>query len=180
MLRGEGGQCKEVDRNAVAYASRTLFPYIPSQRRLHRSGKTAAETLDDVLGRLAILEQTVSKLVSSGNLGKEKEKVKDKEKGRSAIRSSFGVTSTDEDVAMMLEDFAMGHRVNRNRATQDFETTNNNEDPYTSASPSGGHPLLLLLDPGVNIIARLVAMLPDEMRTRALVQFYVRMIPCSE
>ncbi|PBK89251.1 hypothetical protein ARMGADRAFT_336462 [Armillaria gallica] len=154
MLRGEGGQCKEVDRNAVA------------------SGKTAAETLDDVLGRLAILEQTVSKLVSSGNQGKEKEKVKDKEKGRSAIRSSFGVTSTDEDVAMMLEDFAMGHRVNRNRATQDFDTTNNNEDPYTSASPSGGHPLLLLLDPGVNIIARLVAMLPDEMRTRALVQFY--------
>ncbi|SJL03204.1 uncharacterized protein ARMOST_06551 [Armillaria ostoyae] len=151
---GEGGQCKEVDRNAVA------------------SGKTAAEMLDDVLGRLAILEQTVSKLVSSGNQGKEKEKVKDKEKGRSAIRSSFGVTSTDEDVAMMLEDFAMGHRVNRNRATQDFDTTNNNEDPYTSASPSGGHPLLLLLDPGVNIIARLVAMLPDEMRTRALVQFY--------
>ncbi|KAK0232677.1 fungal-specific transcription factor domain-containing protein [Armillaria fumosa] len=154
MLRGEGGQCKEVDRNAVA------------------SGKTATETLDDVLGRLAILEQTVSKLVSSGNQGKDKEKVKDKEKGRSAIRSSFGVTSTDEDVAMMLEDFAMGHRVNRNRATQDFDMTNNNEDPYTSANPSSGHPLLLLLDPSVNIMARLVAMLPDETRTRALVQFY--------
>ncbi|KAK0446531.1 uncharacterized protein EV420DRAFT_1647964 [Desarmillaria tabescens] len=156
MLRGEGGQCREVDRSAVA------------------SGKTATETLDDVLSRLAVLEQNVSKLVSAGTheKAKEKVKVKDKEKVRSAIRSSFGVTSTDEDVAMMLEDFAMGHRVNRNRATQDFDTTNNNEDPYSSAGPSGGHPLLLLLDPSVNVIARLVALLPDEMRSRALVQFY--------
>ncbi|KAK0207864.1 hypothetical protein DFS33DRAFT_1379414 [Desarmillaria ectypa] len=154
MLRGEGDQCREVDRNAVA------------------SSKAATETLDDVLGRLAVLEQTVSKLVSAGNHGKEKEKVKDKEKVRSAIRSSFGITSTDEDVAMMLEDFAMGHRVNRSRATQDLDTMKYNEDPYTSASPSGGHPLLLLLDPGVNVIARLVAMLPNDMRSRALVQFY--------
>ncbi|KAJ3856152.1 hypothetical protein EV368DRAFT_61903 [Lentinula lateritia] len=39
----------------------------------------------------------------------------------SVIRSSYGTGSTDEDVAMMLEDFAMGHRVNRSRAAQELD-----------------------------------------------------------
>lgn len=42
-------------------------------------------------------------------------------KPKSSIRSSYGSGSTDEDVAMMLEDFAMGHRVNRSRAARNLE-----------------------------------------------------------
>ncbi|KAF8215783.1 fungal-specific transcription factor domain-containing protein [Mycena galopus ATCC 62051] len=81
---------------------------------------------------------------------------------------------------MMLEDFAMGHRVNRTRATQDLEA-----GPYSSNGPSRmevtsipqlgvhkGHPLALLIDPGTNIMSRLLLSMLPEAQTRVLVQFY--------
>lgn len=65
----------------------------------------------------------------------------------------------------------MGHRINRARAAQDFET-----DPYNPSTSSAGvsrsHPLSLLVDPSADVLTRLVAILPEESRCRALVAFY--------
>ncbi|KAF5358795.1 hypothetical protein D9758_008583 [Tetrapyrgos nigripes] len=122
------------------------------------------------------------------------------------IRSAYGTASSDEDVAMMLEDFAMGHRVNRSRATQDLDCepvsqaclypTPASQDgpalfgnydhpilsfPHASSPTDGmspvfgltdGHPLSLLIDPAVNLTAKLVSLLPSEGHCRLLVQFY--------
>ncbi|KAJ3772304.1 fungal-specific transcription factor domain-containing protein [Lentinula raphanica] len=143
ILRGEGDVCREVDRNQT------------------NSNKSTTETLDDVLHRVTVLEQVVSRLsklstpdlnpsrvdesdrfvstaMSSSSMPKYQTKDSSKPmlpasnstpKPESSIRSSYGSGSTDEDVAMMLEDFAMGHRVNRSRATQELE--NEPSDLYT-------------------------------------------------
>lgn len=129
-------------------------------------------------------------------------------KSKPAIRSSYGSGSTDEDVAMMLEDFAMGHRVNRTRATHELER--DPSDPYSYSTilygsqegslphdiyekslnsvptlvstmdgftPQLGlpdrHPLSLLIDPNVNVIGKLVSVLPNQSQCATLVQFYV-------
>ncbi|THU93548.1 hypothetical protein K435DRAFT_189601 [Dendrothele bispora CBS 962.96] len=205
LLRGEGDVCREVDRS------------------LANSSKTTVETLDDVVHRVSLLEKTVKEL--SSRLPNHADTVgpkdytasdrqhattkltstnsKDNNKFLSTIRSSYGTASVDEDVAMMLEDFAMGHRVNRSRATQDLECepvspflypTPASQDgafghlghsllsfphpssPLDAMSPvfglAEGHPLSLLIDPTVNITAKLVSLLPSESRCRLLVQFY--------
>ncbi|KAF9027330.1 hypothetical protein BDZ89DRAFT_1160859 [Hymenopellis radicata] len=152
LLRGEGVSCREVDRNA------------PS------SSKSTAETLDDVLHRVGILERTVLRL--SKSIPEDPPPTSPRTSDKSRIRSAYGATSTDEDVAMMLEDFAMGHRINRTRATQDFDTDPYNTPAASSAGVSRNHPLSLLVDPAADVPARLVAILPDEERSRALVEFY--------
>ncbi|KAK7435698.1 hypothetical protein VKT23_019531 [Stygiomarasmius scandens] len=195
------------------------------------SSKTTLETLDDVVHRVSVLERTVKQL--SGSLPSQADDVdaiisklpspehhapdrqsstkstaangKENHKFLSTIRSSYGTASTDEDVAMMLEDFAMGHRINRSRAAQDLECepvspsylypTPSSVDgpsfgqygpptlsfPHPSSPTDGmspvfglgdGHPLGLLIDPTVNVTAKLVALLPSASRCRLLVQFY--------
>lgn len=79
------------------------------------SSKTTVETLDDVLQRVAVLERTVSKL-SKFSAASEASTIRvpsrasrlptallSTESQASTIRSAYGRTSTDEDVAMMLE-----------------------------------------------------------------------------
>lgn len=77
----------------------------------------------------------------------------------------------------------MGHKVNRSRATRDLEVE---ADPYArshSSDPgeavsgwrlSESHPLALLIDPGTNVMAKLLALVPDDQRSKTLVQYYVR------
>lgn len=76
----------------------------------------------------------------------------------------------------------MGHRVNRTRATQEFEAE---ENPYAMSTPSSsadvasssgffdGHPLAILADSGTNIMARVLGLVPDEQSSKILIQFYV-------
>lgn len=132
-------------------------------------------------------------------------------KPKSAIRSSYGSGSTDEDVAMMLEDFAMGHRVNRSRATLELERGPSDSYSYPTVvygsqegplhrdiyektvhsmptpvsaidgyTPQIGlpdrHPLSLLIDPSINVISRLVSVLPNQSQCATLVHFYVSQI----
>lgn len=68
-----------------------------------RSAKSTAETLEDVLHRIAILERTVLKLSKSGHLDESIRPPSPRATEKSRIRSAYGPTSTDEDVAMMLE-----------------------------------------------------------------------------
>lgn len=123
-------------------------------------------------------------------------------KSKPAIRSSYGSGSTDEDVAMMLEDFAMGNRVNRSRDTHELERDPSDSYSYSTIlygsqdiyekslnsmptlvstmdgfTPHLGlpdrHPLSLLVDPTVNVIGRLVSVLPNQSQCATLVHFYV-------
>jgi hypothetical protein len=69
----------------------------------------------------------------------------------------------------------MGHRVNRARAAQELSP----EIPasYLPASRSSDtHPLAILLDPGTDVKARILALLPDERVCRVLVEYYVSVI----
>ncbi|KAJ7116836.1 fungal-specific transcription factor domain-containing protein [Mycena crocata] len=172
ILRGESDSCREVDKN------------------LDNSNKTTAETIEDLLNRVSTLEATVLTLSDASRAPRREPShlpppcvsPPADSSGPSIIRSSFGTNTTDEDVAMMLEDFAMGHRVNQTRATQDLEAVpyaNDDRSPKLELTSHGlhfgvpdGHPLALLIDPGTNIMSRLLVSLPPEAQTRALVQFY--------
>ncbi|KAL0569118.1 hypothetical protein V5O48_012854 [Marasmius crinis-equi] len=110
-------------------------------------------------------------------------------------------TSSDEEIALILEDFAMGNRINRHRAALELlpEAASsiefNSRDIWSSLprsieaglqslptppptskhlpfSLSEFHPLLLFVDPSSSIIPKLVSILPDESRSRDLIQFY--------
>ncbi|KAJ7610886.1 fungal-specific transcription factor domain-containing protein [Roridomyces roridus] len=184
ILRGENESCREVDKIAD----------IPP--------KTVSENIDDLLHRVATLEAAVLKLTSPlppdepGHLPTPcRSPAAATQPAPSTIRSSFGTNTTDEDVAMMLEvcasslfevpltvgqDFAMGHRVNQTRATQDLEAvpySDETRSPRVEAPQLGvprGHPLALLIDPTTNVMSKLLAslgLLPEE-QTSTLIQFY--------
>lgn len=70
-----------------------------------------------------------------------------------------------------LQDFAMGHRVNRTRAEQELSPQVATVSTYPSTEQN--HFFSVLLDPGTEVIARLVALLPDERMCRVLVEYYV-------
>ena len=110
--------------------------------------------------------------------------------------------SSDEEVAMMLEDFAVGNRINRHRATLDLlgDQDRPNEYPWqthphtmdlganslpTPPTPSSVilpfclsefHPFSLFVESSTNIIARLVSILPRESQTKELIKFYVSLL----
>ncbi|KAJ6614995.1 hypothetical protein B0H10DRAFT_2042843 [Mycena sp. CBHHK59/15] len=168
ILRGESDACREVDKSQDS------------------SAKTTAESVEDLLHRVATLEAAVFKLsdvshalpVHATQLPTPRSSSAG-QGGESIIRSSFGTNTTDEDVAMMLEDFAMGHRVNQTRATQDLEAVPYSDDDRSPKPTAGihlgvpdGHPLALLIDPGTNIMSRLLISFLPEAHTRALIQFY--------
>ncbi|KAJ7269352.1 fungal-specific transcription factor domain-containing protein [Mycena haematopus] len=170
ILRGENDACREVDKN-------------------DSSSKPTTEIIDDLLHRVSTLEATVLKLTEASNLPRDESSHLPSpspsppahQSGPSTIRSSFGTNSTDEDVAMMLEDFAMGHRINRTRATQDLEAGPYSNDRSSELEVTSdairlgvpdSHPLALLIDPNTNIISRLLLSMLPETQTRVLVQFY--------
>ncbi|KAG7091751.1 hypothetical protein E1B28_008152 [Marasmius oreades] len=198
LLRGEGDVCREVDRNLAS------------------SSKTTVETLDDVVNRVAVLEKTVSKLSKSiasgsgsgdnGCFGPPKSITmpphqlthEDFEKHHPAMRSP------DEEAALMLEDIALGNRMNRRRAASLLEPNSTlgrahsfsietvltppilaeqgmypfpkNPSPSSLQLPAFGlpseHPLSLLVDPSTNVVHLIVSILPDELISRSLVDFY--------
>ncbi|KAJ7109829.1 fungal-specific transcription factor domain-containing protein [Mycena epipterygia] len=171
ILRGESDACREVDKTQ------------------DNSSKTSAETIEDLLHRVSTLEAAVLKLSDASRIPREAPTHLPSpcvsppagESGPSIIRSSFGTNTTDEDVAMMLEDFAMGHRVNQTRATQDLDAVSYSSDrsPKLEVTSRGinfgvpdGHPLALLIDPSTNIMSRLLVSLLPEAQTRVLIQFY--------
>lgn len=76
----------------------------------------------------------------------------------------------------------MGHRVNRIRATQDLDGDTDGHESRTvlsapSAIPLSGvpedHHLALLLEPGTDVMAKLLLPIPPLARSRVLVDFYV-------
>lgn len=85
---------------------------------------------------------------------------------------------------MVLEDFAMGHRMNRDRATQRLAGVGAGgaAPPTTATSPEGiltelrgiseNNPLAFLVPHGFDYILRVLSALPDPQRCWALVQFY--------
>ncbi|KAJ7755008.1 fungal-specific transcription factor domain-containing protein [Mycena maculata] len=172
ILRGESDACREVDKG------------------LDSSTKTTSETIDDLLHRVSTLETAVLKLSDSVQASREEPShlpspyvsPRAGQNGPSIIRSSFGTNTTDEDVAMMLEDFAMGHRVNQTRATQDLEAVPYSNDDRSSKlevtshgiqlGVPDGHPLALLIDPSTDIMSRLLVSLLPDAQTAALIHFY--------
>ncbi|KAJ7665424.1 hypothetical protein DFH06DRAFT_1390944 [Mycena polygramma] len=174
ILRGEGDTCREVDKNHDS------------------SSKTTTEIIEDLLHRVSTLETVVLKLSDASRAARDNPShlpsppasVTQPETGPSIIRSSFGQNSTDEDVAMMLEDFAMGHRVNQTRATQDLDADAvsffGDRSPKPEVTSYGinhigvpdGHPLALLIDPSTNMMSRLLVSMLPEAQTRPLIQFY--------
>ncbi|KAF7347512.1 Nucleus protein [Mycena venus] len=172
ILRGENDACREVDKSHDS------------------SSKTTTEIIEELLHRVSTLEAAVLKLSDASRAPRDEPSHLPSpsvspaadQNGPSIIRSSFGTNSTDEDVAMMLEDFAMGHRVNRTRATQDLEAvpySNNDRSPKLEVTSHGthfgvpdGHPLALLIDPSTNVMSRLLLSTLPEAQTRILIQFY--------
>ncbi|KAJ7687368.1 hypothetical protein B0H17DRAFT_1069983 [Mycena rosella] len=174
ILRGESDACREVDKH------------------LDNSSKTTAEIIDELLHRVSTLEAAVLKLsdasrpLHEGPSHLPSPSVSPPaagQNGPSIIRSSFGTETTDEDVAMMLEDFAMGNRVNQKRATDDLVSqelvSDRNQSPKIEGASNvlhlgvpDGHPLALLIDPNTNVMQRLLASLLPEAETHILIQFY--------
>ncbi|KAJ7204411.1 fungal-specific transcription factor domain-containing protein [Mycena pura] len=178
ILRGESDACREVDKS------------------YDNSSKATAETIEDLLHRVSALEATVLKLsdASSASLESNRDEPSHLPSPRgsppvtltrqSPVCSALDAKATDEDAAMMLEDFAMGNRVNQTRVTEDLEAA-----PYSTIgrsqrlaiTPHGssvhlgvpdGHPLALLIDPSTNIMSRLLVPILPQAQTDSLIQFY--------
>ncbi|KAF9455930.1 fungal-specific transcription factor domain-containing protein [Collybia nuda] len=182
LLRGEGQTCKEVDRNAVEASKKPSDQVDIVQRvqaleatvtKLSRllarefRGETADAGVETFLG-------PVSASVTTPTTNSALTSDADTRLGPS-IRASFGSGSSEEDMAMMLEDFAMGHKVNRTRATQDAEGDSvcRRDDHANPSLPLPiSHPLALLVDSSIDVVARLVRTLPGEWQSQCLIQFY--------
>ncbi|KAJ3998905.1 fungal-specific transcription factor domain-containing protein [Lentinula boryana] len=143
ILRGEGDVCREVDRNQTSSSKSTadtLDDVINRVTSLERVVSRLSKALppDLIAPRVDDLDSSFPTSMPSSSMPKPQPKSAPRPVGfatdvapkpESVIRSSYGSGSTDEDVAMMLEDFAMGHRVNRSRATQELDTESS--DLYT-------------------------------------------------
>ncbi|KAJ7921327.1 fungal-specific transcription factor domain-containing protein [Mycena leptocephala] len=167
ILRGEGDVCREVDKNQDSLS------------------KTTTEIIEDLLNRVSALEAAVSKLSDAPRASSDEPSQVPSpsvsppahESETSIIRSSFGQNTTDEDIAMMLEDFAMGHRVNQTRATQNLEAVPYSNPPQLKVISNGIHigvpdGLALLVDPSTDIMGRLLVPMLPVAQTRILIQFY--------
>ncbi|KIK53870.1 hypothetical protein GYMLUDRAFT_49165 [Collybiopsis luxurians FD-317 M1] len=158
LLRGEGDVCREVDRSHSSSSKSTVETL---DDVLHR-----VSVLERVVSRLSKLLppdlvasgsgefESTSSIAMAASSSTPKSQTNDgprptepapsgnkaDAKLKSAIRSSYGSVSNDEEAAMMLEDFAMGHRVNRSRAAQDLQQ---GSEPYSYANTAygsqGGH-----------------------------------------
>ncbi|KAK4057475.1 hypothetical protein OIO90_001544 [Microbotryomycetes sp. JL221] len=95
----------------------------------------------------------------------------------------------DEEVALVLEDFAMGHRVNRDRATQRIASSNSvpnagssgSQQPYPSPQMpmmssinliKESNPLAFFMPAEVDWVRKVLEVFPDPHRSAALVHFY--------
>ncbi|KAG7091752.1 hypothetical protein E1B28_008153 [Marasmius oreades] len=108
-------------------------------------------------------------------------------KGTSLSGIAKGYLSTDEETARMLEDVALGWRINRHRAAQDLEPRaafSPSHKPHTSetdvASQNDGlsidHPLSLIIGSSTNALHNIFALLPGEIQSRTLVENYFQNI----
>ncbi|KAL0062845.1 hypothetical protein AAF712_010301 [Marasmius tenuissimus] len=191
-----------------------------------------AETLDDVVNRLGVVEKVVSRLskflpqdlflsiaagradILSGHdysagfvtpngyaqpspAGPGHTVWHEHQIISEAPRSPEVAASSDEEIAMVLEDFAMGNRINRHRAASElladhnssgypWSTLSHTVEPGAHSLPtpptpndailpfclSEFHPLSLFVDPSTNIIPKLASLLPHESQTKELIEFY--------
>ncbi|KAK1215651.1 hypothetical protein PQX77_021715 [Marasmius sp. AFHP31] len=198
LLRGEGDACHEVEKSNIAKSS------------------LQSDTVDDVLNRVVALERSVSKLsrlVASGSVdgypdyhdsnahpGPSRGPTPNQNGTERAPSTQPGLLSSDEEAALMLEDIAMGNRMNRRRAASQLEPNSNLANaqsfsmktvltPFTSSDrnrglsspssrhlpPSGlpqEHPLALLVQPSTSVVLQILSHLPNETRSRILVRFY--------
>ncbi|KAG7088968.1 hypothetical protein E1B28_012913 [Marasmius oreades] len=203
ILRGESEVCREVDRSAGSSGKTTIETLDDVLNRV--------AVLEKIVSRLSkflppdlllSLTSSIAKPVDRCNTVKKLSTPLTPHVGKSSpgrlptpeggnpsgVRFLCGSASSDEEIAMMLEDFAMGNRINRHRASLELllstqpsasmaldypwpatATTNLCEHGFQS-HPTG--PLSVLIDPSTNVMQRLVSMLPDEPQSRELIQFY--------
>ncbi|KAK7019182.1 hypothetical protein VNI00_018176 [Paramarasmius palmivorus] len=160
------------------------------------STKTTVETLDDLVNRVGILEKAVSRLSRyvppDVKFDLDENTTQDDVLPANVRASSMKPEGSaeitivqeppDEDLAMMLEDFALGHRIKRNRAAEELKSSplaeslrlSSHGNPLTNFDmPFGeGHPLALLVDSSSDVVSRLVRNLPSEGHSRTLIQYY--------
>ncbi|KAJ4501240.1 fungal-specific transcription factor domain-containing protein [Lentinula lateritia] len=137
ILRGEGDVCREVDKNQTSSSkstTETLDDVLHRVTVLERAVSHLSKLLPPDLNASGVddSDSSISTAMSSSSMPKSRPQSSSRlvpvgsasdgdVNPESVIRSSYGTGSTDEDVAMMLEDFAMGHRVNRSRAAQELD-----------------------------------------------------------
>ncbi|KAF9258390.1 hypothetical protein L218DRAFT_731914 [Marasmius fiardii PR-910] len=199
ILRGESEVCREVDRSAassgkstietlddvvnriavlekmVSRLSKFLPPDLLFSLTPEPSASAAAATKPVVDG-----SSSIEKLPTPFTPFIGKSSPPTKEEGDIAgLHILSGSTSSDEEIAVMLEDFAMGNRINRHRAALELldSTTSMNRDSWAAAAAAAPGsfqtgPLSLLVDSSANVLQRLISILPDETRSRGLIQFY--------
>ncbi|KAF9444653.1 hypothetical protein P691DRAFT_736145 [Macrolepiota fuliginosa MF-IS2] len=184
ILRGEGETCREVDRNL-----------------LHEH-KRSSDKLEELVDRIQKLESTISVLSSRGSPSSESSPRSIRRQLSSSPYSkspsptpkrpcSRGISSPTpnhlrvgtpaEEAVMILEDFAMGHKVNRDRATNDFYASpfgtpsSNNEALPTGGLP-GSHPWSLFVNSPQEVVHRLLCLLPAQAQIQSLLRFYVQRV----
>ncbi|KXN85054.1 hypothetical protein AN958_11727 [Leucoagaricus sp. SymC.cos] len=179
ILRGEGETCREVDKSMLQ----------------------STDKIEELVDRVQKLENTISVLSRRGSPS-------DDESPRSSRRRELSsspytknaclvpnrprsrgihhqtpslhrVNSPAEEGVMILEDFAMGHKVNQTRATNDFRTspfdspTSTSENlPQTNLPNS--HPWSIFAPSSQDAVRRILCVLPSQGQIQLLLQFYVQ------
>ncbi|KAM0751752.1 hypothetical protein T439DRAFT_324943 [Meredithblackwellia eburnea MCA 4105] len=171
IIRGDQDICKEVEKNsepsAGSFASATEVYTLT----------TRVASLED---QLLALQQTVASLTlasTSSSVAPPEEQ--GREIPRIANKAVAERTQPDEEVALMLEDFAMGHRVNRDRVTSRLnpiggdskEGLVSNQLEASSGLPVD-HAFAFLIASGYEPIQQALAAAPDPQRSMFLVQLY--------
>ncbi|KAF5360715.1 hypothetical protein D9756_004474 [Leucocoprinus leucothites] len=181
ILRGEGDVCREVDRSMLQ----------------------STERIEELVDRVQKLENTISVLsrrgspsddesprsirrreLSSSPYPKSASLSPNRPRSRgfsSQTPSLLRVGTSAEESAMILEDFAMGHKVNRTRATSDFSmsmfstpSTANETLPQTHLPIT--HPWSLFVNSPQDIVRRILCALPTQAQTQLLLRFYVQQV----
>lgn len=97
-----------------------------------------------------------------------------------ATANNESATAADEEVAAVLEDFAMGHSLNRERATNRIVTSSQGysalspivASPLSHSSRLSTSPLAFLFPDGFDYTSRAIATLPDVERTWSLITYF--------
>ncbi|EKM75494.1 hypothetical protein AGABI1DRAFT_132163 [Agaricus bisporus var. burnettii JB137-S8] len=183
ILRGEGDACREVDK---------------AQLQEHRK---SCERIEELVDRIQKLENTISVLSSRGSPSNEESprSIRRRElsstpyskspspvsKRRSCSRNLCSPVPTllrtgsrDEEVALILEDFVMGRKVNQTRAVDGHCVSSYN----TPSSSSENHPInglnsnpwSLWVNSPPEFVSRLSPILPNHARIQLLLHFYVQ------
>ncbi|KAJ3575517.1 hypothetical protein NP233_g1052 [Leucocoprinus birnbaumii] len=178
ILRGEGDACREVDRSLLQ----------------------GTERIEELVDRVQKLENTISVLSRRGSPTDDESPRSTRRRessspyskspslslGRPRSRgfasqapSLLRVGTSAEESAMILEDFAMGHKANRLRASQDFTSSPlstpssmSESLPQTTLPPN--HPWSLFASSPQDIVRRIICFLPSQAQIQLLLRFYVQ------